>query len=204
MRSLFICIICCPNLPCWKQTRLRWLVWPMIQKNRADREISADTWPKHKKDVSVHFDWRGGEKCANGLRGGGEGPKYLYYTIAEENSHYSQAPNVLYINFWQIPLQTKALDRCFSRNVSPFFSLFLALGISFLAFVIYPDTSMQDRWDSTVCVWWLRGWGEAGSNTAQTSSFLHIHDRLSVKHCKDPDLWSVKARVWKIEIPSGN
>ena len=27
-----------------------------------------------KKDVSVHFDGRGGEKCANGLRGGGEGP----------------------------------------------------------------------------------------------------------------------------------
>lgn len=148
------------------------------------------------EEKSVLMDWEEGESVL----------KYLYYTIAEENSHYSQATKVLYINFWQIPLQTKALDRCFSRNVSPFFSFlfFWLLVFHFWLFVIYPDTSMKDRWDSTVCVWWLRRWGEAGSNTAQTSSFLHIHDRLSVKHCKDSDLWSVKARVWKIEIPSGN
>lgn len=149
------------------------------------------------EEKSVLMDWEEGERVL----------KYLYYTIAEENSHYSQAPNVLYINFWQIPLQTKALDRCFSRNVLPFFSFFffLAVGILFLAFcdLSWHQYAWQMRFHC-VCVWWLRGWGEAGSNTAQTSSFLHIHDRLSVKHCKDPDLWSVKARVWKIEIPSGN
>ena len=147
------------------------------------------------EEKSVLMDWEEGERVL----------KYLYYTIAEENSHYSQAPNVLYINFWQIPLQTEALDRCLSRNVSPFFSLFFcALGISFLAFcdLSWHQYAWQMRFHC-VCVV-VEGVGEAGSNTVQTSSFLYIHDRLSVKHCKDPDLWSVKARVWKIEIPSGN
>lgn len=45
-----------------------------FKKTEQDREISADTRPKHKNDVSVHFDGRGEEKCANGLKGGGEGP----------------------------------------------------------------------------------------------------------------------------------
>lgn len=98
------------------------------------------------EEKSVLMDWEEGERVL----------KYLYYTIAEENSHYSQATKVLYINFWQIPLQTKALDRCFSRNVLPFFSFFFFFGcwyfiFGFLWFILTP-VCMTDEIPLCVCV----------------------------------------------------
>lgn len=146
------------------------------------------------EEKSVLMDWKEGERVL----------KYLYCTIAEENTVKPQmyCTSISDKYHFKQKLWTGALVEMFHHS---FLFFFLALGISFLAFcdLSWHQYARQMRFHC-VCVWWLRGWGEAGSNTAQTSSFLHIHDRLSVKHCKDPDLWSVKARVWKIEIPSGN
>ena len=115
------------------------------------------------EEKSVLMDWKEGERVL----------KYLYCTKAEENTVKPQmyCTSISDKYHFKQKLWTGALVEMFYHSFLFFFfgSWYFIFG--FLWFIRTP-VCMTDEIPLCVCVWWLRGWGEAGSNTAQTSSFF--------------------------------